>query len=99
MFTGTGPTAIEQHLLHALSTGASNKHVARHLGKSEFTIRNQLSNLFQKVNVSNRTQAACWYREHMAHKEQVDGIGTSVPLPRQQDSAKILDQGRRKRSV
>ncbi|MHB1198508.1 MAG: response regulator transcription factor [Polaromonas sp.] len=83
-------TSVEQHLLHALSSGASNKHMARHLGKSEFTIRNQLSTLFKKVNVSNRTQAVCWYREQMAHKEREGVIGTSVPLHQQQDAAKML---------
>ena len=96
--TGTGLTAIEQQLLHALSTGASNKHMARHMGKSEFTVRNQLSNLFKKVNVNNRTQAAGWYREYMVHKEQEDGSGTSVPLLRQQYFAKIPDKGLRKLS-
>ena len=57
-------TEVERHLLHALSTGASNKHMARSLGKSLFTVRNQLSNLFKRINVSNRTQAVCWYREN-----------------------------------
>ncbi len=93
MFTDTGLTIIEQHLLHALGTGASNKHVARHLGKSEYTIRNQLSTLFKKVNVSNRTQAVCWYREQMARKERAGVIGTSVPLHQQQDAAKMLAEG------
>lgn len=83
-------TGVEQHLLHALSTGASNKHMARSLGKSEFTIRNQLSTLFKKVNISNRTQAVCWYREQMARKEREGVIGTSVPLQHPQDSAKML---------
>lgn len=82
MFTGTGLTIIEQHLLHALGTGASNKDMARHLGKSKYTIRNQLSSLFKKIKVSNRTQAVCWYREYMARKEQEDIVGTSVPLQR-----------------
>jgi len=75
-------TTIEQGLLHALSMGASNKHIARDLGKSEFTIRNQLSNLFRKIQVVNRTQAAFWYREYMTAKEESD-FGTSVPLTRQ----------------
>ena len=96
MFTGTGLTIIEQHLLHALGTGASNKDMARHLGKSEYTIRNQLSTLFKKVNVSNRTQAACWYREQMVSIESDDVFGASVPLHPQQDSAKILHQEPRK---
>lgn len=96
MFTGTRLTAIEQHLLHALGNGASNKHVARHPGKSAYTIRNQLSTLFKKVNVRNRTQAACWYREYLARKEREDVVGTSAPLHPQQDSARILDQEPRK---
>lgn len=74
-------TALEWHLLHALSTGASNKHIARDLGKSEFTIRNQLSTLFKKIEVANRTQAAFWCREYRVAREAVDA-GTSVPLLR-----------------
>ena len=57
-------TPMEQMLLHILSTGASNKNMARHLGKSEFTIRNQLSTLFRKLNADNRLQAVTWYREN-----------------------------------
>lgn len=92
MFTATPLTASEQHLLHALGNGVSNKHMARHLGKSEYTVRNQLSRLFKKVNVSNRTQAACWYREYLARKEREGVDGTPVPLQRQQDSARMPDQ-------
>lgn len=90
MFQKIELTSVEQHLLHALSTGASNKHMARSLGKSEFTIRNQLSTLFKKVNVSNRTQAVCWYREQVGREEREGVIGTSVPLQCPQDSAKML---------
>lgn len=85
-------TAIELTLLRALGAGASNKHMARHMGKSEFTVRNQLSNLFKKVNVNNRTQAAGWYREYMARAGQSEPKnigGTSVPLPRPQEAARI----------
>ena len=57
-------TAVEQDLLHALNSGASNKQVATAMRKSEQTVRNQLSTLYRKINVSNRTQAVCWYREN-----------------------------------
>jgi len=33
--------------------------------KSEQTVRNQLSTLFKKIHATNRTQAACWYRERV----------------------------------
>ena len=57
-------TPVEQDLLHALNSGASNKQVASAMQKSEQTVRNQLSTLYRKINVSNRTQAVCWYREN-----------------------------------
>ena len=61
-------TTAERQLLQALSSGATNKRLAQALGKSEHTVRNQLSHVFKKVNASNRTQAAAWYRqtEHAA---------------------------------
>jgi len=58
--------AAERHLLQALTNGASNKDIALEVAKSEFTIRNQLSRLFKKLDVGNRNQAAFWYREHVA---------------------------------
>jgi len=92
MLKKTELTSVEQHLLHALSTGASNKHMARHLGKSEFTIRNQLSGVFRKIQVINRMQAAFWYREYLAVKKE-SAIGTSAPLHHQQGAAKMLARG------
>jgi DNA-binding NarL/FixJ family response regulator len=57
-------TQAELRLLGALDTGATNKQVARATHKSEQTVRNQLSTLYRKINVSNRTQAVCWYRDN-----------------------------------
>lgn len=73
-------TDVELELLQALLRGASNKEIARELGKSEFTVRNQLSVAFQKIGVANRMQAAFWFRAYLASKED-RSIGTSVLLP------------------
>jgi DNA-binding NarL/FixJ family response regulator len=64
MTTKHKTTLVEQHLLYALTSGASNKQLATAMRKSEQTVRNQLSTLYRKINVSNRTQAVCWYREN-----------------------------------
>ena len=64
MTTKLKTTLAEQDLLHALNSGASNKQVASAMQKSEQTVRNQLSTLYRKLKVSNRTQAVCWYREN-----------------------------------
>lgn len=72
-------TAVELQILQALLSGASNKKIARELGKSEFTVRNQLSLVFQKISVTNRMQAAFWFREYLADREE-EIVGTSVLL-------------------
>ena len=63
MKTNTDLTPSERRLLHALVAGSSNKTIAQHLGKSEYTVRNQLSHVFKKIKVSNRAQATNWWRE------------------------------------
>jgi DNA-binding NarL/FixJ family response regulator len=64
MLKTTELNANEWCLLQALNSGASNKELALVLSRSEFTIRNQLSSLYRKINVSNRVHAIFWYREH-----------------------------------
>lgn len=48
----------EQEILTLISQGLSNSDIADRLYLSEGTIRNYTSNLFQKLGVSDRTQAA-----------------------------------------
>ncbi len=57
---------LDQQLLIAVSIGASNKHIALMLSKSEFTVRNRLSRVYKKISVVNRAQAAVWYRDYAA---------------------------------
>ena len=57
---------LDQQLLDAVSIGASNKHIALMLCKSEFTVRNRLSRVYKTINVANRAQAAVWYRDYAA---------------------------------
>lgn len=72
-------TEVEVQVLSALASGASNKQIARLLAKSEFTVRNQLSVVFQKIGAGNRRQAAFWYRSYQEAQEEL-AIGTSIPL-------------------
>lgn len=82
--TATGPFDIELsrtewRLLRALATGAGNKQIARELDKSELTVRNQLSALFRKIKVVNRTQAVHWHHEYL-HVTETQFISASTPL-------------------
>ncbi|MGL5001520.1 MAG: response regulator transcription factor, partial [Casimicrobium sp.] len=49
-------TATEMHLAMLVAYGHSNKELARMLGKSALTVRNQLSSVFDKLAVRNRVE-------------------------------------------
>jgi LuxR family maltose regulon positive regulatory protein len=55
---GTTLSRREQEILRLLAAGASNKFMARELCLSENTVRFHLKNVFRKLNVHNRVQAA-----------------------------------------
>ncbi|MGD1918670.1 MAG: response regulator [Pleurocapsa sp.] len=55
----------ELTILRLLGQGKSNKEIARFLYLSQGTVRNHLSNIFGKLDVRDRTQAALWVQRHM----------------------------------
>jgi DNA-binding NarL/FixJ family response regulator len=65
---GTGrPDALsarEADVLRLVAAGHANKVIALRLGISEKTVKNHLSTVFQKIGVSDRTQAALWAHRH-----------------------------------
>jgi DNA-binding NarL/FixJ family response regulator len=61
-------TPRERDVLEALAAGASTTQIAASLGLSGKTVRNHLSNIFTKLRVTDRTQAAIKARAH--------GLGT-----------------------
>ena len=54
----------ELALVRLLVEGKSNKEMARALGVAESTVKNQLSPLFRKLGVQDRTQAAVYALAH-----------------------------------
>lgn len=50
----------EAHVLALLTSGHSNKLIAEKLYISEHTVKKCISNIFRKLGVSNRFQAALW---------------------------------------
>jgi DNA-binding NarL/FixJ family response regulator len=53
-------TPRETEVLVLLARGMPNKEIARTLGISEKTVKAHLTNVFQRIGVSDRTQAALW---------------------------------------
>lgn len=59
-----GLTAREAEVLALVATGMSNRAVARSLSLSEKTVARHLSNIFTKLNVASRTEAAGYAFAH-----------------------------------
>jgi len=63
-------TDREIQILRLLAQGATNQEIADDLGISEKTVRNRLSEIFAKLHLNNRTQAALYaIREGLAEFE------------------------------
>jgi DNA-binding NarL/FixJ family response regulator len=57
-------TGRERQVLALLAGGLANKAIARRLGISEKTVKAHLTNVFHRIGVSDRTQAALWAERH-----------------------------------
>jgi DNA-binding NarL/FixJ family response regulator len=53
-------SAREREVLALVAEGLPNKLVARRLGISEKTVKTHLTNVFQQIGVTDRTQAVLW---------------------------------------
>jgi two-component system response regulator DevR len=51
----------EQRILSLVVEGKTNKEIAKSLGLSDKTVKNYLSNAFEKMNVGRRSHAAAIY--------------------------------------
>lgn len=54
-------TDAEHRILQWLAAGRTNAQIALCVGRSEKTIRNQLTRLYAKLDVVNRTEAVAVY--------------------------------------
>jgi DNA-binding NarL/FixJ family response regulator len=59
-----GVTRREAEILRLVAEGHSNADVARMLWIAEQTVKFHLSNIYRKLNVSNRTEASRWAQLH-----------------------------------
>ena len=57
-------SARETDVLALVAEGLPNKLIARRLGISEKTVKGYLTGIFQRIGVTDRTQAALWAHRH-----------------------------------
>ncbi|HNB52304.1 MAG TPA: response regulator transcription factor [Anaerolineales bacterium] len=67
---GSDLSSREWEVLAHASRGATNTEIALQLGVSENTVRFHLKNIYAKINVTNRTEAAGWFFENGGGKPQ-----------------------------
>ncbi|MDQ8023051.1 MAG: LuxR C-terminal-related transcriptional regulator [Moraxellaceae bacterium] len=56
-----GLTEREAEVLSLMAEGQSNKHIARVLDLSPFTVKRHVANILDKTNTATRTEAATWW--------------------------------------
>lgn len=56
-------SAREREVLTCVARGLPNKLIARRLGIAEKTVKAHLTQIYQQIGVTDRTQAALWARE------------------------------------
>ena len=54
----------EAQVLRLIASGKTNRHIAEELFISEKTVARHVSNIFDKLGVSNRSAATAWAYEH-----------------------------------
>lgn len=58
-------TPREKQILSLVSDGLQNKQIAAEMGISKQTVKNHLSNIFEKLGTRSRTSAAfTYYKSH-----------------------------------
>jgi DNA-binding NarL/FixJ family response regulator len=57
-------SAQERKVLALVAEGKTNKEIATALGLSDKTVKNYLSHVFEKLNVSRRAEAAAYFARH-----------------------------------
>jgi LuxR family transcriptional regulator, maltose regulon positive regulatory protein len=62
--TPAGLSEREAEVLTLVAAGESNKRIARLLDLSPHTVKRHVANIFNKIGITTRTQAATWWMEH-----------------------------------
>src|SRR4029077_5786382 len=58
-------SAREEEVLRLVAAGLANKQIARRLGIAERTVKAHLTNIFTRIDVTDRTQAALWAERNL----------------------------------
>ncbi|MFN6469358.1 MAG: response regulator [Nostoc sp. SerVER01] len=60
-------TPREKEVLRLIAIGASNREIAQELYISEGTVKNHVTNILNRLNLRDRTQAAIWANTYLSY--------------------------------
>jgi DNA-binding CsgD family transcriptional regulator len=89
-------TDREQVVVRILASGATNKEIAARLGLREQTVKNRLSNIYEKLGLRNRLELAIYLTRmvELAGPAELTrgkgGTASARPLPVVIDGTKVL---------
>ncbi len=75
-----GLSPQERRLLDHLSEGLTNRQIAQRMNLAEKTVKNYVSNLLRKLNMSSRTEAAVFITNFRAERERRSRLVDSASL-------------------
>ena len=78
-----GLTQRELEILGFIGNGASNQDIATQLFLSEHTVKSHLYNIFKKIKVHHRAEAAHWARKHLGIPPPMTKNSHRSRLPRE----------------
>jgi LuxR family transcriptional regulator, positive regulator of biofilm formation len=61
----TALTSRERQILCVIARGATNREISDHLKISQHTVKTHIYNIYQKIKVPNRLQAAIWASDNL----------------------------------
>jgi two-component system nitrate/nitrite response regulator NarL len=70
-----GLTTREVEIMKAVARGLANKAIAKELWVTEQTVKFHLTNIYRKLGISNRTEAARWAFSHGLQDREYQNIG------------------------
>jgi DNA-binding CsgD family transcriptional regulator len=76
---GTNLTSREKEIILIVASGASNQQIADQLFISPHTVRTHLHNLFTKINVTSRLQAALWVASNLQSHSPIMSVKPPPP--------------------
>lgn len=88
-------TPRQWEVLHGVAAGETNHQIGHRLGLSEATVRKHLEHIFERLQVSSRTEAVMVVSDHLHRERSETGPARAADLPSRADPTSPAGPSRR----